>query len=185
MAKEITTETKASVQITEDQFERLLARLSGGNGLSAEQLSTVLAENAKATRKALRPENERHPDISAFNPAGERDHPRPKLIHDVILSGMPLSEDELTVGEIELLNSFTHTRVARNGQWKAEVRTSNRGGKSELVISIPVATMDDRMSLPNGMSLILTELLGGEQATDPATLASRVAELEARLAKTA
>jgi hypothetical protein len=40
------------------------------------------------------------------------------------------------------------------------------------------------MELPNGISLILSELLGGEKAVDPASLANRVAELEKQLAAT-
>ena len=152
------------------------------SGLSAEQLETILASNAESTRKALKPENATHPGVSSFNPLGERDHPRPKLIHAVLFCGMQLDEDELTLGEIELFNKFTHSCVARNGAWKADLKPGAKGGKSELTIAIPVSTTDDRMDLPNGISLILTELLGGEKAADPATLAQRVAELEKLLA---
>lgn len=152
------------------------------SGLSAEQLKEILASNAESTRKALKPENAAHPDVSVFNPKGERDFPRPKLLHKVIFCGMDLDEEELTLGEIELFNKFTHTCLARNGSWRAEVRPGVKGGKSELTISMPVATTDDRMELPNGISLILTELLGGEKAVDPSSLAERVAELEKLLA---
>lgn len=157
-------------------------KLQPAQGITAEQLQQILAGNAQATRKALRPENERHPDVSDFNPKGERDFPRPRLTHKVFLGGMELDEDELKVGEIELLNAFTHSCVARNGSWSAEVKPSAKGGKGTLTISIPVATTDDRMALPNGLSLILTELLGGTKAVDPASLAERVAELEKQLA---
>jgi len=145
-------------------------------GLSADQLQEVLAHNAQATRKALRPENERHPDVSAFNPEGERDHPRPKLARKAFFAGIELKEDELTRAEIELLNRFSHACHARNGQWKAEIRDG------ALLLSVPAATTDDRMDLPNGLSLILRELLGGEKAVDAESLAQRVAELEAKLA---
>jgi hypothetical protein len=152
------------------------------DGITADQLATILEGNAQSTRKALRPEIERHPDVSDFNPKGERDHPRPRLVNKVIFGGMELHEDELKVGEIELFNRFTHSCVARNGSWKAELTPSVKGGKGELNISIPIATTDDRMELPNGISLILSELLGGEKAVDPASLAERVAELEKQLA---
>ena len=151
-------------------------------GVSSEQLERILASNAESTRKALKPENATHPDVSAFNPKGERDFPRPRLLHKVIFCGMELDEDELTLGEIELFNKFTHSCVARNGAWKADLKPGAKGGKGELVVSVPVATTDDRMELPNGMSLMLTELLGGEKAVDPSTLAERVAELEKLLA---
>jgi hypothetical protein len=155
-----------------------MAQQPRDGGLTPEQLAQILEGNAQSTRKALRPEVERAPDISAFNPKGERDHPRPKLIHKVLFAGMELDAEELTLGEIELLNRFTHSCVARNGAWRADVKPGIKGGKGELTISIPVATTDDRMELPNGLSLILTELLGGAKAVDPASLAERVAELE-------
>jgi hypothetical protein len=158
-----------------------MAQQPRDGGLSAEQLAQILEGNAQATRKALRPENERHPDVSAFNPKGERDNPRPKLVHKVLFCGMELDEEELTLGEIELFNKFSHSCIARNGSWRADVKQNAKGGKSELTISIPVATTDDRMELPNGISLILSELLGGEKAVDPASLAERVAELEKEL----
>lgn len=159
---------------------KLAERPTGG--ITPEQLQEILAGTAQATRKAMRPENERHPDISAFNPKGERDHPRPKLSRKVIFCGMELHEDELTLGEIELFNKFSHNCVARSGLWRADIKTTGKNGEGELHISIPVATTDDRMELPNGMSLILSELLGGTRAVDPASLAERVAELEKQLA---
>lgn len=161
-----------------------MGKMQPTGGLTPEQLKDILAANAESTRKALRPEGP-HPDISVFNPRGEREHPRPKLAHKVMFCGMELDEDELTLGEIELFNKFTHSCVARNGSWRADLKLSAKGGKHELVIAIPVATSDDRMDLPNGISLILTELIGGEKAVDPASLAERVAELEKQLASRA
>jgi hypothetical protein len=183
-ATETTPETPASPITVADLLEVIKASQGTQQGITAEQLATILEGNAQSTRKALRPEIERHPDISDFNPLGERDHPRPRLVNKVIFGGMELHEDELKVGEIELFNRFTHSCVARNGAWKADVTPSVKGGKGELKISLPIATTDDRMELPNGMSLILTELLGGEKAVDPASLAERVAELEKQLAGT-
>lgn len=151
-------------------------------GLSADQLQTILDSNAKSTRKALRPENERHPDVSAFNPAGERDHPRPKLARKTFMAGQLLHEDELTVTEIELFNQFTHSTEARNGAWTADLRRTGKMGEEQLHVSVPCGTVDDRMDLPNGITTMLRELLGGAKAVDPESLAQRVAELEAQLA---
>jgi hypothetical protein len=181
MAKEKTDETQTDVLAAALLKIAEMAQQPRDGGLTPDQLAQILEGNAQATRKALRPEVERHPDISAFNPKGERDFPRPKLTHKVLFCGMELDEEELTLGEIELFNKFTHSCVARNGAWKAELKANVKGGKGELVISIPVATTDDRMELPNGISLILSELLGGEKAVDPASLAERVAELEKEL----
>ena len=180
MAKEKVDETPDSNALLAQVLLKLAERQDAG--LSAEQLKEILASNAESTRKALKPEIAAGPDISVFNPRGERDFPRPELKHKVLFCGMELDREELTVGEIELFNKFDHSCVARNGSWKADLTTNAKGGKGELVISIPVATADDRMDLPNGISLILAELLGGEKAVDPASLAERVAELEKQLA---
>jgi hypothetical protein len=188
MAKPTETTTETPQAPANDIAAALLLaveKLTPAQGITGEQLQQILEGNAQSTRKALRPEQETHPDISDFNPKGERDHPRPRLSHKVIFCGMELHEDELKVGEIELFNRFTHSCLARNGSWRAEVKPAVKGGKGELHIIIPVATTDDRMELPNGMSLILTELLGGTRAVDPASLAERVAELEKQLANSA
>lgn len=187
MAKNDTAqEPKDSNALLADALLKLADRLEnfseGGpsGGINAEQLSTILTENAKSTRKAMRPENERHPDISALNPEGERDHPRPKLARKVFFAGIELKADDLSRTEIELLNSFTHNCTARNGLWKAEIKQTGSGG--ELHLHLPVATTDDRMDLPNGFTLIVRELLGGAKAVDSESLAQRVAELEKQLA---
>lgn len=163
-----------------DKLETYDGKSGATAGLTGDQLATILSENAKSTRKALRPENERHPDISALNPKGERDHPRPKLKHKVFFIGIEEKFDDLSTTEIDLYNQFTHNCVARNGTWKAEFR--QKGTDRELHLSLPVASVDDRMDLPNGKSLILRELLGGEKAVDAESLAQRVADLEKQLA---
>lgn len=181
-----TQEPKDTNTLLADALLKLADKLEvydGANasaGITAEQLSTILTENAKSTRKALRPENERHPDISALNPEGERDHPRPKLTRKCFFAGIELKADDLSRTEIELLNAFTHNCTAKNSQWKAEIR--QKGSDGELHLMLPVASTDDRMDLPNGFTLILRELLGGTKAVDAESLAQRVADLEQQLA---
>jgi hypothetical protein len=184
MAKDTTTATTDPTSALADALLKIaeMTQRPTEQGFTAEQLETVLARNAESTHKALRPENARHPDISAFNPEGERDHPRPKLVRKTFFAGMELHEDDLTATEIGLFNSFTHACVARNGQWRAEFRNTSKTGEHELWIVLPVASVDDRMELPNGMTLILRELLGGEKAVDSESLAQRVALLEKELA---
>jgi hypothetical protein len=149
-------------------------------GITKDDLADVLKDNAEGMRRALKPENARHPDISALNPLGERDHPRPALTRKTYWVGIPLDEDELDGEEITLLNKFTHTKEAHNGLWKAEIRRN--GSAEELWITFPSHSIDDRMDLPRSMKLMLAEIHGGKEAVDPMTLAARVAELEARLA---
>jgi hypothetical protein len=54
----------------------------------------------------LKPENDTHPDISVFNPRGERDHPRPQLVCEMFLGPYLLERQTLTVKECELLNQL-------------------------------------------------------------------------------
>ncbi len=152
-----------------------------GIGVSKEDLKEVLDSSAEGMRRALKPENARHPDISAFNPEGERDHPKDKLRRKTFWAGVELHPDELTPTEIGLFNKVDHSLEARNGSWRAELRRTAKDGTSELHIVFPCASVDDRMELP-GMVLLMQELLGGARSVDPATLAERVADLEKQLA---
>lgn len=156
-------------------------------GLTKADLSDLMASNAEGMRKALKPENARHPDVSAFNPEGERDHPRPKLKRKTFWAGQELHADDLNTSEITLLNKFEHTKEAKNGAWRAEIRRTGAKGVEELHVTFPCATTDDRMELPQGteyhtgIEMMLTELHGGSMAVDPMALAARVAELEKQL----
>lgn len=152
-----------------------------GIGVSKDDLKEVLESNAEGMRRALKPENARHPDISAFNPQGERDHPKAKLRRKTFWAGIELHPDELTPLEVSLFNQVEHSCEARNGAWRAELRRTAKDGQSELHIIFPCASVDDRMELP-GMVLLMQELLGGAKSVDPATLAERVADLERQLA---
>jgi hypothetical protein len=166
-----------------EAVSKLAPRESGG-GITVEQLETVLKSNAEATRKALKPENAQHPDVSAFNPLGERDHPRPKLRRKTSWAGTWLHEDDLMAEEIELFNAVDHTLEARNGAWRAELKRTASDGTSELHITFPCVNTDDRMDLPS-MKMLMRELLGGTKAVDAESLAARVAQLEQQLAGTA
>lgn len=148
---------------------------SAGAGLSAGDLRQILLDQ----RKAMKPENDRHPGISAFNPEGDRDHPKPGLVRKTYFNGIPEDHDALTPLEIDLYNRFTMTRTARQGMWKAEVLRN--GSAEELWISTEPKTLDGRQSLPK-LTMLLRELLDGAAAADPDTLAKRVAELEAKIA---
>lgn len=75
---------------------------------------------ANMQRQTTAPENKFTPDVSVFNPRGEKDFPRPKLRCDYFLP-WPIrvsSSEELTREEIELLNlveAGEHTVVRADG----------------------------------------------------------------------
>lgn len=156
---------------------KAMERLQPQGGISKDDLKEVMESNSEGMRRALKPENARHPDVSAFNPKGERDHPRPELRRKTFWIGVPLQKDELTAEEIGLFNSVEHNLTARNGTWTAELRNAGQ----ELHINFPNATVDDRMDLPS-MKVLMTELVGGDRAVDTDSLLARVAELEKKLA---
>jgi hypothetical protein len=177
MAPEQTTNADVAAAIL-----ALAEKLQAPTGISKEDLQDVMESNSEGMRRALKPENARHPDVSAFNTKGERDFPRPALRRKTFMSpGFEVKADDLTREEIELLNQFDHNTEAHNGQWRAELKRTASDGTQELHIVIPSNTVDERMDLPKSMSLILRELLGGTQAVDAESLAQRVAQLEAQL----
>lgn len=98
----------SGASFTDAQFDRLIQALTAqkSGGLDADTLKTILQESAKATQKAMRPENEAHPGISDFNPEGERDNPNPQLECDTYYRGFPIhkSWETHTRQELSLLN---------------------------------------------------------------------------------
>lgn len=56
----------------DEKFELLLEVLAQkqAGGITKDDLQQILAVNATAVQKALKPENETHPNISAFHPKG-------------------------------------------------------------------------------------------------------------------
>ena len=164
------------------QFEQIkyLAKSMGGakskgSVFTGDDLKQILLEQ----RKAMRPENDRHPGISAFSyPEGDKARPKPALRRNTYFNGIQEREDALTPAEVELYNRFTETRTARKGMWKAEVRQN--GSSEELFIITEPHTLDGRQSLP-AIPSILRELLDGAEAANPEKLYARMMELEARL----
>lgn len=147
-----------------------------GVGVSAGDLRELL----QAQRKAMKPENEQHPGISAFSyPEGDQARPKPLLRRDTIFMGIRQREESLTPAEIELFNRFTVTKTARGGRWEAKIKLLD-GAETLFVTCAEARTLDGRQSLPS-LELILRELHDGAAATDPATLSARVAELEAQI----
>lgn len=176
-------EPKSEISALTDAFRQVIQSVQPAPGLTKDDLSEVLKDNSEGIRRALKPENQTHPDISYLNPLGERDHPRPPLKRPTFWAGQPLYREDLSREEIDLLNGFTHTKEARNGQWRAEVRVTGSRGGEELHVSFPCRSADDRMALPRGMALILMEIKDGASAVDPQSMADRIATLEQQLAQ--
>jgi hypothetical protein len=114
------------VTLTQEQLNQLLAAAAGGNGggINADAL-------AKAFAKAQRPENTTTPEVSTYNPRGERDHPRPALVAGrVTQNGVILDRDTLTWEEIEAINALTpgEFRIAKSNGSKITMTVAHVRG---------------------------------------------------------
>jgi hypothetical protein len=76
---------------TDEKFEMLIAALTQRtDGITKDDLKEILDANSKGIQKALKPENEFHPGISAFSyPEGDVKHPKPDLPFQFWYNGYP------------------------------------------------------------------------------------------------
>ncbi len=124
--------------------------------------------NAKATKRAMRPENETHPGVSVFNPAGDVARPRPELRCKMFWTGVPLEQSTLTYDEIERLNKLTPGayRCMKGDGTPFEIRVEAErdtatGQVDKLKVNFRVRGYDKHNHL--GMLAYLDQML--EQAT--------------------
>lgn len=98
---------KAEVSLTFDQLKELMTvAVAAGVKTATEGSADVHAE---AMKRALKPENAFHPQISVYNPAGDRDHARPALkAQFTLFDGIPIDGTTDTVEELTLYNQLEH-----------------------------------------------------------------------------
>lgn len=95
------------VTLTQEQFRELIAAIAGNQQDKVDLIKLQAEENAKATRAALRPENEQAPGISVFSrPGGERDNPKGDLKCRMTWAGAPVDTDVTTADEFDALNAL-------------------------------------------------------------------------------
>lgn len=99
--------TPGVVPLTFDQLKDLISSsVAAGVKVATEGAADV---HADAMKRALKPENAFSPMKSAFNPAGDMDHPRPALkAVFTLFDGIPIDGTTDTVEEITLLNQLEH-----------------------------------------------------------------------------
>lgn len=176
-------------EMLKELIEAVKGSASGIAGMSAEDFAKI---NAEANRQVLRPENPQAPDVSCYNPLGERDHPRAAFIcHKVYQNGIELEREHLDREEIELINAL------KPGQFKV---TKTDGTQTEFLVkderdangklaarhmTFRAKERHDLIGLP-GLKAMLREVLGlAPTSAEEVALRERVAVLEARLAGTA
>jgi len=108
----------APVTLSFEQLKELLASASATNNQSNAELVETITRGIAQSRQPI-PEgtDQSNPQISAMNPLGDRDHPRPLLKHKITLgiaepkSGAiqrtyPFEQNDLTVYELLALNTL-------------------------------------------------------------------------------
>jgi hypothetical protein len=100
---------------SDEQFQQLIGVLAAnksesGSGIDLAALKVLLEGTALATQKAMKPENQVHPGISALSyPEGDRDRPRPSLPYEFFWNGYPVHKFPETQHwrELELMAQVT------------------------------------------------------------------------------
>jgi len=158
---------------------------------------TLAAElHAHAMKKALRPENDDHPEISAYNPRGDRDFPRPRPTQAYYLGPYPIAspQDYLTVTmtELELLarlqaGSYQVTKTDNSTALATVQVEMSSDGKTpyRTTIRIPMANDEQKANWPPLAQLLMEIVTGESPSTSITKMQRRIAELEQRLAVTA
>lgn len=162
MAKTKDEDAPTQFVLTEEQLQKLLAGAKGGD--SDELLRKQAEYQAEANRKAMRPENERAPGVSVFNPAGERDYPKAKLKCEMTWVGYPLDPRNLTPEEVDVLNRaeigeyLFHRTDGSEEKLTVDGRTDAKGQVRKLLFYFPCRG-DNKANLP-GMVPMLREAFG-------------------------
>ena len=168
---------------------QILAELKGKAGVEDDRIG-VLASGIQTLvdhEKARPKENPNFPGISALNPLGERDNPRPELKCKMFWVGFKLTKEGLTKLEIDLLNRLQpgEYRVTKaNGRtipFRVEAKEALNGKLEKMAIHFPCKSQEDRGDhMP--MVSYLREALG-EAVPNADILMAQVLALKAELAE--
>jgi hypothetical protein len=136
------------------------AKTSSQGGSAAEVAQAMAkAQIEAADFLADRDRKERNgPNVSVFNPKGEREHPRTRIQGDIFWLGTKLHEEELTEAEILLINRL-RPGLYHGGQWKVTDQAQGTGARN-LLVWFPNEETDDRANLPPTMVAMLEEMVG-------------------------
>lgn len=147
----------------DDKFELLIAALAQkqGEGITKDDLAEILANNAQSMKKALKPENEKHSNVSAFHPKGG---PHMELPYECFYLNFPLHKSVETCHdrELELLLQVKpgSYRILRKDLSDMEVTvradTTPTGKITRLFIEFPVAREEKHQIPP--MHVVLYQL---------------------------
>jgi len=160
----------AGIAPTAEQWAQMMAVLAGNKEADMEVAATI---HARAMKKALRPENETAPDVSVYNPLGERDNPRKKPSHIFMQGPYPVcspqdyftsTATEIALCEALLPGDYMVTK-ADGSEVKVSIKRdyeSNGTKPYKTTIIMPMAD-DDQKANWVPLVQLLTEITTGEQ----------------------
>jgi hypothetical protein len=150
--RKVDLDDQGAATFSGDQFERLIDAIRGNQSDRVEAEASI---HALAMKKQLRPENDTCPEVSVFNPRGERDHPRPDLRCEIAIGPYLLEKQTLLSKEIEYLNqlepgSYDVTKGDGTIVPFHVIPTYRLDGRTveKLVISFPCADDDQKQNYP-------------------------------------
>lgn len=147
-------------------------------GFTYDDLQEVIAARDVNAHRGIVRSNARHPQVSAFSyPEGDDKHPKGDLDRETYFLNAKQYAEQLTPQEIAAFNALQESKVIRKpeGDWTVEVTPKRR------LVFVPAANLDQLMTLPNSLVLILKELAEGSSAVDPVNMAKEIQALKSRL----
>lgn len=166
-----------AVAMSAEQFTELMQMLSKRSESDPEMAKAVM-ELATQQSRTTRASNAFHPEVSAFSyPEGNVARPKPKLDRETWFCACKQDESMLTPVEIDLFNRITTSKV-----WRGDPKMGADVSPKRRFIMLPHVSIDERMQLPQSLPLILMELIGGQDAIKPETMAEELIALRAQVA---
>jgi hypothetical protein len=136
-----------------------------------------MMEMVKAQQRTVRQSNAYTDGISPFShPEGERTHPKAKLDRESWFCASRLDEAQMTPQEIELCNQITTSKT-----WRGDPKFGAEVSPKRRFIMLPHVSIDERMALPASLSVVLMELIGGQDAVKPEQMADELLAMKAQL----
>lgn len=152
--------------LTRDDLLAVVRELVAGNRLDASAIAEVATKAGADVFEKLSGQwwdVRQYPGISAFNPLGEKNHPRPELVGKVFWLGYLLHKDELTKAEIDYINQL-QPGLYHNGTWTVMNLRPGVANTQELLVLFPCKDPDVRANLPRSMTEMLREMVEGVPA---------------------
>jgi len=157
---------------TDDKFELLIQALTQRQeGISKDDLAALLAGNATAMQKALKPENQEHPGFASLaHPLGDKAMPRDKVLtHEFIYYNFPVHKfpEASSYWELELAEQVTageYRVICKDGSdMPVSVREEKdaKGKVTKVVVDFSVSR-ETKHSVPP-MYVLLYQLLHNAQ----------------------